>query len=72
MLVSVAGLVLAIPLAQRYGIAGAASATVFIEFGMALFVVPISLAATDDHLMAFCRSMARFPEYLWLRDSGAR
>lgn len=72
MLVSVAGLVLAMPLAHRYGIAGAASATLFIELGMALFVVPISLAATDDHLKSFCRSLARFPEYLWLRDSGAR
>jgi len=72
MVVSVAGLVLAMPLAHRYGIAGAASATLFIELGMALFVVPISLAATDDHLKSFCRSLARFPEYLWLRDSGAR
>lgn len=69
--VSITGLLLATPLARLYGIAGAASATVLIEIGMALFVLPISLSATDDRWTSFCKSLMRAPNYLGWRTGNS-
>lgn len=57
-------LLLAVPLAQGYGLAGAAAATLVIELGMALFVLPSSLVLTEDRLVRFCRALTRWPAYL--------
>jgi O-antigen/teichoic acid export membrane protein len=58
------GLLLAILLARGYGLAGAAAATLIIELGMASFVLPNSLALTEDRFADFCGALTRWPAYL--------
>lgn len=57
-------LLLAVPLARTYGLAGAAVATLVFELGMVLFVIPNSLALTEDRFSDFLRAMMRWPAYL--------